>query len=80
MSLHYADAVYCQEFPRECAEVFLEGHVRAFAFFGGVPRRIAYDNTKTAVAKVVGGRRRVVTREFQRLSSHYLFASHTGFR
>lgn len=76
MSLPYADAVYCQAFPRECTEVFLEGHVRAFAFFGGVPRRIAYDNTKTAVAKVVGGRRRVVTREFQRLLSHYLFASH----
>ena len=76
MSLPYADAVYCQAFPRECTEVFLEGHVRAFAFFGGVPRRIAYDNTKTAVAKVVGSRERVVTREFQRLMSHFLFASH----
>jgi len=76
MSLPYADAVYCQAFPRECTEVFLEGHVRAFAFFGGVPRRIAYDNTKTAVAKIVGSRDRVVTREFGRLKSHYLFASH----
>jgi transposase len=76
MSLPYSDAVYCQAFPRECTEVFLEGHVRAFAFFGGVPRRIAYDNTKTAVAKIVGSRERVVTREFARLKSHYLFASH----
>jgi transposase len=76
MSLPYADAVYCQAFPRECTEVFLEGHVRAFSFFGGVPRRIAYDNTKTAVAKIVGSRQRVVTREFGRLMSHYLFASH----
>lgn len=76
MSLPYSDAVYCQAFPRECTEVFLEGHVRAFAFFGGVPRRIAYDNTKTAVAKIVGSRERVVTREFARLMSHYLFASH----
>lgn len=76
MSLPYADAVYCQAFPRECTEVFLEGHVRAFAFFGGVPRRIAYDNTKTAVAKIVGSRERVVTREFGRVMSHFLFASH----
>jgi hypothetical protein len=76
MSLPYADAVYCQAYPRECTEVFLDGHVRGFAFFGGVPRRIAYDNTKTAVAKIVGSRERVVTREFQRLMSHYLFASH----
>ncbi|HUR52596.1 MAG TPA: IS21 family transposase [Gemmataceae bacterium] len=76
MSLPYSDAVYCQAFPRECTEVFLEGHVRAFGFFGGVPRRIAYDNTKTAVAKIVGSRDRVLTREFARLMSHFLFASH----
>jgi hypothetical protein len=41
-----------------------------------VPRRIAYDNTKTAVAKIIGSRERQVTREFQRLLSHYLFISH----
>jgi transposase len=76
MSLPYSDAVYCQAFPRECTEVFLEGHARAFAFFGGVPRRIAYDNTKTAVAKILGSRSRAVTREFHRLQSHYLFAAH----
>jgi transposase len=75
MSLPYSDAVYGQAFPRECSEVFLEGHVRAFEFFGGVPTRIAYDNTKTAVAKIVGSRERVVTREFGRLMSHFLFAS-----
>jgi transposase len=76
LSLPYADAVYCKEFPRECTEVFLEGHARAFAFFGGVPRRIAYDNTRTAVARITGSRERQVTREFQRLQSHYLFAPH----
>lgn len=76
MSLPYSDAVYVQLFPRECSEVFLEGHVRAFAFLGGVPWRIAYDNTKTAVAKITGSRERQVTREFQRLQSHYLFMPH----
>jgi transposase len=76
MSLPYADAVYVQAFPRECSETFLEGHVRAFAFFGGVPRRIAYDNTRAAVAKILGSRDREVTREFGRLKSYYLFAPH----
>jgi transposase len=76
LSLPYSDAVYCQVFPRECTEVFQEGHRRAFAFLGGVPRRIAYDNTKTAVAKITGSRDRQVTREFQRLQSHYLFTAH----
>jgi transposase len=76
LSLPYAGAVYCQVFPRECTETFQEGHARAFAFFGGVPRRIAYDNTKTAVATIVGPRERELTREFLRLKSHYLFDSH----
>ena len=61
MTLPYSDAIYVQAFPRECTEVFLEGHVRAFAFFGGVPTRISYDNSKIAVAKIVGSRERKVT-------------------
>ncbi len=76
MSLPYSDAVYCQVFPRECTETFQEGHARAFAFFGGVPRKIAYDNTKTAVAKIVTARERKLTHEFLRLKSYYLFDSH----
>ena len=58
MTLPYSDAIFVRAFPRECTEAFLEGHVRAFAFFGGVPRRISYDNLKIAVAKITGGRGR----------------------
>lgn len=75
MSLPYSDAVYLQAFPRECTESFLEGHNRAFRFIGGVPRKIRYDNSKIAVAKITGNRERQVTKEFQRLQSHYLFES-----
>ena len=73
MSLPYSDALYIQAFPRECTEAFLEGHNRAFRFIGGVPRKIRYDNSKIAVAKITGSRERQVTREFQRLQSHSLF-------
>ena len=76
MTLPYSDAIYCQVFPRECTEAFQEGHKRAFEFFGGVPRRISYDNSKIAVAKITGGRGREVTREFLRLASHFLFEHH----
>jgi transposase len=76
MTLMYSDAVFCCLFPRACSETFLEGHRRAFEFFGGVPRRIAYDNTKTAVAKIIGNRKRELTRDFLRLQSHYLFDCH----
>jgi transposase len=76
MTLPYSDAVFVCAFPRECTEAFLEGHVRAFDFFGGVPRRISYDNSRIAVARVVGSRERKVTDAFLRLKSHHLFESH----
>jgi transposase len=76
MTLPYSDAIFCCAFPRECTEAFLEGHIRAFEFLGGVPRRISYDNLKIAVAKVTGGRGRKLTDEFLRLKSHHLFESH----
>ena len=76
MTLPYSDVIFLQVFPRECTEAFLEGHRRAFEFFGGVPRRISYDNSKIAVAKITGSRQREVTREFLRLESHHLFEHH----
>lgn len=76
MSLPYSDAFLCQAFPRECTETFQEGHVRAFEFFGGVPSRISYDNSKIAVANIVGRRGEKPTHEFSRLQSHYLYAHH----
>ena len=76
MSLPFSDALFCQIFPRECTETFQEGHRRAFEFFGAVPKRISYDNTKIAVAKVIQKRGGVFTREFLRLESHYLFEHH----
>src|SRR3954471_1052911 len=76
MTLPYSDATFVCTFPRECTEAFLEGHVRAFEFFGGVPRRISYDNSKIAVAKVTGTRDRELTDAFLRLKSHHLFKEH----
>ncbi len=76
MTLPYSGAISIQVFPRECTETFLEGHRRAFEFFGGVPRRISYDNSAIAVIEVLSGRERKLTREFLRLQSHYLFREH----
>ncbi len=76
MALPYSDAFFCQTFPRECTETFQEGHVRAFEFFGGVPSRISYDNSRIAVAKIMGRRGKDPTREFLRLQSHYLYSHH----
>ena len=76
MTLPYSGAIFVQVFPRECTETFLEGHRQAFEFFGGVPRRISYDNSAIAVIEVLSGRERKLTNEFLRLESHYLFQHH----
>ena len=56
-----------------CDQVaFLDGHVRAFAHLGGVPRRLVYDNLSSAVRRRVGSER-LLTDRFQALVSHYLF-------
>jgi transposase len=78
MDLPHSDDCFVRAFPAETTEAFLEGHVRAFAYFGGVPTRILYDNTKIAVARILGGEERQRTRAFSELQSHYLFADKFG--
>ena len=63
---------------RETTEAFLDGHVSAFAFLGGVPRSILYDNTTLAVARILGDGTRRRTQAFSHLQSHYLFRDRFG--
>ena len=50
----------------------------AFAFLGDVPQSILYDNTRLAVARILGDGRRQHTRAFSELQSHYLFEDRFG--
>ena len=63
---------------RETTEAFLDGHVSAFAFLGGVPRSILYDNTTLEVARLLGDGTRRRTQAFTHLQSHYLFRDRFG--
>ena len=76
--LPHSDDCFLQAFPAETTEAFLEGHVRAFQYFGAVPTRILYDNTTLAVARILGDGERQKTRAFSELQSHYLFAEKFG--
>jgi len=78
MDLPHSDDCFVAAFPAETTDAFLEGHVRAFAYLGGVPTRILYDNTRIAVAKILGGEERQRTRSFSELQSYYLFADKFG--
>ncbi len=73
MALPHSDTFFMKAYPAETTEAFCDGHVSAFAFFGGVPLSILYDNTTLAVAKILGDGTRQRTRVFSELQSHYLF-------
>jgi len=76
MALPYSDMFFIMGFERECTESFWEGHNQAFKFFGGVPSRITYDNSRVAVKMITGCHERVYTDGFLQLASHYLFKHH----
>ena len=76
--LPHSDACFVKAYPAETTEAFCDGHNAAVAFFGGVPRSILYDNTKLAVARILGDGKRQRTRVFTELQSHYLFEDRFG--
>ena len=78
MDLAHSDAPFIKAYPAETTEAFLDGHVSAFAFFGGVPQSILYDNTKLAVARILGDGVRTRTQAFTGLVSHFLFRDRFG--
>jgi hypothetical protein len=71
----FSGAGFAMAFERESQQAFLEGHVEAFSWFGGVFGTVRYDNLASAVKRVLRGRRRVETDRFVALRSHYLFES-----
>jgi transposase len=71
--LAYSRQMFVVAYPREMQEMVLDAHNRAFAFFGGVPARLIYDNLKTVVDAVFVGKERQFNRRFLALANHYLF-------
>jgi transposase len=76
MRLCYSRRMFVMAFPAQKQEAFFEGHVQAFHYFQGVPRRITYDNLKAAVKHILEGRNRQEQESFIVFRSHYLFESH----
>src|SRR5260370_29557036 len=78
IDLPQSDDCFVMAFPAETTEAFVEGHNQGFAYFGGVPRSILYDNTKLAVARILGDGTRKKKQAFSELQSHYRFAERLG--
>ncbi len=78
MDLPHSDACFIAAYPAAMTEAWLDGHNRAFAFFGGVPQSILYDNDKCLVSRILADGTRQRTRAFSGLQSHYLFEDRYG--
>jgi transposase len=72
MRLMYSGRDFAWIYERQDQISFLDGHVRAFAHFEGVPARVAYDNLRAAVVRILVGGARTLTPRFAALASHYL--------
>ena len=75
MRASFSGAAFCQASLVETQQAFLELHVEAFEWFGGVFESVRFDNLSAAVKQVLKGRRRVESDRFIALRSHYLFES-----
>jgi transposase len=75
LRLCYSRRTFVMAFPAQTQEAFFAGHVAAFAFLGGVPQRLSYDNLKAAVQRVLQGHTRQEQERFIIFRSHYLFES-----
>lgn len=76
LRLSYCRKMFVMAFPTQKQECFYAGHVAAFEYLGGLPRRLTYDNLTAAVKRVLQGRSRQQQDRFILFRSYYLFESH----
>lgn len=70
--LPYSYGIFASVYPDKSNLSFFLGHVRAFEYFNGVPRRCIYDNLKSAVLRGTG-KEAVTQKAFRELEAHYAF-------
>lgn len=69
----FSGAAYHRAYLRATQQAFLEAQQMAFHYFGGVFRRLRYDNLKSAVQRILRGSRREETARFLAFRSHWQF-------
>ena len=62
--------LYVQPFADMKMESWIEGHVNAFAYFGGVPRLLVPDNTRTAVTRA-GRHEAELNKTYREMADYY---------
>lgn len=61
-------------YPCERQQALFDGHIQAFAFFGGVFPVLIYDNLTTAVQKIFRGKKRDLQMSYEKFRAYYNFS------
>jgi transposase len=76
MRLDHSSKFFVYALPTERRESLFESHLRGFAYLGGIPLRVRYDNLTTAVYRILKGRSRDEQAVWVAFRSHFLFEAH----
>lgn len=71
--LAHSRKMFVVAYPRAQQEMVLGAHIKAFGYFGGVPRRMVYDNLKAVADAIFVGKERRFNARFLSMANHYLF-------
>jgi len=73
MRSKYSGKHFVRFYSCERQQAFFDGHIRAFAFFGGIFPILIYDNLTAAVQKVMRGRGRIEQVSYGKFKAYYSF-------
>ena len=71
--LSYSKGEFIKAYPRQSTEFFLDGLNSAFLFFGGIPKKIIFDNLKQAVNSITNNGERILQENFIAFKAFYCF-------
>lgn len=73
MRSKYSGKHFVRFYLCERQQAFLDAHIHAFAFYGGIFPVLIYDNLTTAVQKVLRGRDRIEQEGFSKFRAYYSY-------
>jgi transposase len=73
MRSRYSGKAFVRAYPWERQEMFFDGHMRAFSFYGGTFPILVYDNLTVAVRRILRGKARIEQERFTTFRSYHTF-------
>ena len=73
MRSRYSGKAFVRAYPWERQEMFFDGHMHAFEYFGGVFPELVYDNLSLSVRRILRGKQRIEQERFVSFRSYYTY-------